>query len=677
MRNVFDAFLTEQRGRLALFLPVWLSIGILFYFARTSEPAIAWALPEALLPLAGAAALWRWPVFRLAWLCLCLGLVAAGQLLGCLASWRAPPWVVLPRHAVEITGQVAAIDLLPTGRRITLAGPALDGAPALARALRLRLRDSDTTVLAPGDEVTLRCLVQTPAPPDMPGGWDTQRDAWFAGLAGYGFAIGPTRILHFARHTAIATLRTRIATRILQALPSPQGAIAATLLTGAGTAIPAADRAAFAASGLAHLLAVAGLHIGIVMGLVFFATRLALAAWEYAALSWPTRKIAALTSLAAGFAYLELTGGHIPILRSFGMAALVTLGILTGRRALSHRGLAVAATLLLILSPEALVGVSFQMSFSAVLCLIAGYEMARPWLSRSAEGRFWRTPLLYVAGLVLSSLLAGTASLPFAAYHFGQATLYYVPANMLAVPVTALWVMPWGMLSLALMPLGLDHLALIPMGWGISALIAIAHSVADWPFATIRVAQSPSWALALVAAGITLGGLLRGPARFSGLPLLALGLAAPLLASPPDILVGPDAALIALRLDTGHIATATTRVSAYESEAPIRLWGTRLPPESLPCTMSACRIILRHSTVLILRDAADVDCAATIILSTSWLHAACPHTPIIDHQFIVREGATTLRLGPDAVVISTDRSARGTRPWVLDQHAAFPMATAE
>jgi competence protein ComEC len=425
------------------------------------------------------------------------------------------------------------------------------------------------------------------------------------------------------------------------------------------------------------LLAVAGLHIGIVMGLVFFATRLGLAAWEYAALFWPTRKIAALAALAAGFAYLELTGGHIPILRSFGMAALLTLGILTGRRALSLRGLAVAATLLLVLSPESLVGVSFQMSFSAVLCLIAGYEMARPWLRRLAEGRVWRTPLLYVAGLVLSSLLAGTASLPFAAYHFGQATLYYVPANMLAVPVTALWVMPWGMLALALMPLGLDHLALVPMGWGISALVAIAHSVADWPFATIRIAQSPPWALALIAGGLTLGGLLRGPARLAGLPLLALGLAAPLLASPPDILVGPDAALIALRLDTGQIVAATTRVSAYESEAPLRLWGARSPTESFPCTLSACRIILRHSTVLILRDVADVDCAAAIILSASWLHAACPRTPIIDHQFIAREGATTLRLDPKTIVIATDKSARGSRPWVFDQHVSLPMAITE
>jgi competence protein ComEC len=563
------------------------------------------------------------------------------------------------------------------GRRLTLQTPSLDGAPPLPRALRLRLRDSDTTAIAAGDEISLRCLIQPPSPPDIPGGWDTQRDAYFAGLGGYGFAIGPVRVLRAARATALEALRARMATRILAVLPAPRGAIAATLLTGAGTAIPANDRAAFAASGLAHLLAVAGLHIGIVMGLVFFLVRFVLAAWEFAALAWPTRKVAAVAALVAGFGYLELTGAHIPILRSFGMAALVTLAVLTGRRALSLRGLALAATVLMIVAPEILVGVSFQMSFAAVLCLISGYELARPVLTRLADKRFWQRPLLYLAGLMLSSLLAGTASMPFAMYHFGQATLYYVPANMVAVPVTAFWVMPWGMLSLALMPVGLEHVALVPMGWGIGVLVAIAHGVAAWPFATVPVAQSPAWGLAVLAAGLAVGGLLRGRARLAGLPLLALGLAVPLLTRPPDILVGPDARMIALRLDAGHIATSAMRISAMEAQAPSRLWGTLTAQAGLPCAPSGCRLTLRHQLVLVMQDTDSVDCKAALILSSVWLHASCAATPVIDHAFAQREGATTIRLDPGGPVIDTDRIERGTRPWVITPHQGLPMAATE
>ncbi len=156
------------------------------------------------------------------------------------------------------------------------------------------------------------------------------------------------------------------------------------------------------------------------------------------------RRIAAVAALAAGLLYLALTGGHIPILRSFAMACVVTLGVLSGRRAISVRALALAAVALMLFAPAEVMGVSFQMSFAAVLALVAGWEVLAPRLALLGAGAWWRGPALYVGGLALTSALAGTASLPFAAYHFGNAALFYVPANVIAVPLTGLWVMPWG-----------------------------------------------------------------------------------------------------------------------------------------------------------------------------------------------------------------------------------------
>ena len=112
------------------------------------------------------------------------------------------------------------------------------------------------------------------------------------------------------------------------------------------------------------------------------AARLGLAASEHAALRWPCKQIAAAAALLAGAGYVLITGMHIPVLRSFAMACLVTLGVATGRRAFSLRGLALAAMVLVLASPEEVVGVSFQMSFAAVLALIAGYEALRPALAR-------------------------------------------------------------------------------------------------------------------------------------------------------------------------------------------------------------------------------------------------------------------------------------------------------
>ena len=677
MTTLWDDFLGAQRGRFALFLPVFMAAGILLYFDRTAEPPLAgsWAICAVSLLL--TAAFWRWPLPRAA--CLCAACACIGFFLACLATARAPPWPALPRHAVVLTGQVSLVEALPEGARVTLGAPSLDGGANLGRALRIRLRASDTLPAA-GDVLRVRALVRAPAPPDYPGGRDTQREAFFAGLAGYGFAIGPSTVLTHTASRTWSALRGRIADRLQAGLPGTPGAIAATLLTGMGTAIPPADRAAFQDSGLAHLLAVAGLHIGIVMGLVFGATRLALAAWEHAALHWPTKRIAALAALAAGGLYLALTGAHVPILRSFAMASLVTLGVLTGRRAVSLRGLCVAALALMLISPESVVGVSFQMSFASVLVLIAGYEMARPMLARVGQGAWWRGPALYVAGLVLTSLLAGTASLPFAAYHFGRATLYYVPANMLAVPLTAFFVMPCGLAALALMPFGLEQVALIPMGWGLRGLLGIAHEVAAWPEAAVPVPQMPGAALLLVSAGLAWGGLWRGRLRLLGLLPAVAGLALALLSLPPDILVSSDARLIALRIQGRTFLDRAPGASNFEAEAPGRVWGdTALPLQAAPgaaCSAEACRITLNRTPILLIRDT-GLGCDTPVILSHAALNGACSGALLIDRGAAARDGATEIRLTASGPIATNVRMLRGERPWVIAERPRLPMAPTE
>ncbi len=671
------ALLDHQRGRPILFLPAFLAAGSLAYFSLAFEPSLAWSFAAFALCAGTTAALWRWPLPRAA--SLCAAFATAGFALACLATSRAPPWPALPRHAVVVTGQVTALEALPEGRRVTLAAASLDGAPKLARTVRLRLRNTDTGPVAPGDTLRVRTLLKAPGPPDYPGGWDTQRDAFFAGLGGYGFAIGPAERLAQAPGNAWTRLRTGIAQRVAAGLPGPAGTVAATLLTGLGTAIPPADRAAFQDSGLAHLLAVAGLHIGIVMGLVFAATRFGLALCERAALYWPTRQVAALAALGAGGAYLALTGAHVPIIRSFAMAALVTLGVLTGRRAVSLRGLALAATILLVLAPESVVGVSFQMSFAAVLTLIAGYELARPALARLGTGTRWRRPVLYGTGLVLTSLLAGTASLPFAAYHFGRATLYYVPANMVAVPLTALWVMPWGLAALALLPLGLERLALVPMGWGIHGLLAIAHGVAAWPGAVMAVRQPPAWGLALVAAGLAWAGLWRGRLRLGGVLPLALGLAAPLFAPPPDVLITPQAGLLAVHIASATLVETARGVTPYEREAPARVFGSPAVTAlgAAPgCDAAACRLEVHGRTIAVARQAGAADCNVALVVSLVRLGGPCEDTPVVDRA-AVQDGAAEVWVGAERIRVRTDRMVRGMRPWVIGTRVGLPMALAE
>ncbi len=660
LRAAFAAFTVAESGRFILFLPVFMAGGVIAYFAWPHEPRV-W--PAALLAALLLPAAIRTRTASIQAGCLCAVLFAAGFASAGRATWSAPPWVELPRRAALVTGEIAALDILPEGRRVSLAAPRLDGGAPLPRGLRIRLRDSDQTSLQPGDAIQIRALLRAPSPPSYPGGWDTQREAFFTGLGGYGFALGPATRLAKAAPSRWQAVRGAIAARITAGLPGPRGAIAATLLTGMGSAIPAEDRRAFQASGLAHLLAVAGLHIGIVMGLAYTACRRGLSLSEHVALFWPTKQIACLISLAVGFAYLALTGAHVPILRSFAMACLVALAVLTGRRALSWRALGLAAVLLMLASPEQVMGVSFQMSFAAVMALIAGWEVLSPRLARLQEGRA-RTLARHGIALLATSALAGTASLPVAAYHFGTATPYYVPANLVAVPLTALWVMPWGMVALLLMPLGLQALALAPMGWGIGALLWIARAVAAWPAAEIAVPQMPPAALLCIMGGLIWLCLWRTRLRLAGLGGFAAGLAICTFAARPDIVVSPDARLIAARYGGQVHVSAASGLARFDRETPERIWGVadgQIRP--FACDAAACRLDIAGRTAVLMQDVqAPCDGAQVAV---SHLRASCASAPIVDALTTEAAGATTIRLTRAGPVLRTDADERGDRPWVL------------
>ena len=694
MGDALAAFVDGERDRLPLFVPVLMGSGVAAYFGLRAEPP-AWPSLAVLLVALVALAFRRTDAARIA--AIAAASFACGLLAAQCATWRALPPVALPHHAVVVAGRVRAIDVLPEGgRRLTVASASLDGAAPLARLLHVRLRDNDPSAIADGDTIEVRALLRAPSPPAYPGGRDTRRDAFYAGLAGSGFALGAATVSRRGEAGAAGitawwqSVRDRIASRIRAGLPGTDGAIAATLLVGISSAIPQADRQAFADSGLAHLLAVAGLHIGIVMGLVLGAVRTGLALSARASLRWPAREIAFVAALLAGGLYLLATGAHVPIVRSFAMATLATIAILLGRRAISMRGLAVAAVVILVLWPAELTGVSFQMSFAAVASLIAGYEVARPLFARLSGGGMGRRFALHLAALALTSLIAGLASMPYAAYYFGRIQIYFVLANLVAVPLTASWIMPWGLVSLALMPSGLEQIGLTPMGWGIALVLRVARLVAAMRGAACVLPCLPLGFLLAISAGIALLCILRTPWRFAGLGLIGLGLALGAGGRTPDLVVGEGAGLVAWKGQGNAVELERGRgASRYAIESMQRLWGLDGDPVKLPhegtigdaaCTADRCRVTLRGATALILRDATGIgrDCGgAALLVSARPIRTGCPGAIRVDRISARRDGATAFWVRPDGTWRGvSDRDWSGARPWTVDDPSTKPGAAA-
>ncbi|MBB2203157.1 ComEC/Rec2 family competence protein [Gluconacetobacter tumulisoli] len=697
--------LLAERSRLALWLPVGLGIGITIYFALTREPGGTTIL--SLLVVAGGAVAWiaRAPHVLAA---RAIGGGMAALALGGVAAWtathRQPPLPDLPHRATMVVGRITAVSVLPP--RDAAAGGALqvdladvrledpvdDGMPPLRRILRLRLRPDDPVRLSPGMVVRVRAMLRPPMPPAWPGGPDRQRRAWFDGMAGGGYALAMVQRVDEglpAAHRTMESLRETILARILRVLPPDRAGVAAAVLTGSAAPMPQADRDAFADAGLAHLLAVAGLHLGIVMGVAMAAARLLLACSEHASLFWPCRQVAALAGLAAGAAYVVLTGQHLPALRGLAMATLVVLAIVTGRRALSMRGLAVGAGLLLLTGPGDLMETPLQMSLAAVMALAAGFEAARPPLRRLVQdGGWWRRIGVHVAHLALASLMAGGATVPVVMAHFGTLQPWFLLANLLAVPLMAMWILPAGLLAIGLMPLGLEAAALVPMGWGIGVVLDLARAVSGWPAARIMVPAMPGWALAAWLLGLCWMCLWTRRWRWAGMVPMAVALLVPFLVTPPDLLVAADGRVMGVR-DGGMLRVVPRPGADRVVEADWRQ-ALALPLAALPAGDDDSRIACRDGlcrlaggrVLLRLPGAATPDCAGiALLVAPGGEGTNCPGVATIDGLTLWQSGAQTVYLRPDGPRVVTDRAVRGARPWVMGpgQHGmpTLPLAAAE
>ena len=489
------ARLLAERDRWLLWLPVCLGLGIAAFFTLPAQPPLAAGLAAILLAAMASFLAWRADraraaLARVGWIA--AAACAAGFALA-QARLEAVQAPVLVREATyDVTGRVAALEPRGRGVRLSLDQLTLSRVPpdATPKLVRLTLA-SGGDELAPGDRIRLRARLQPPQPPALPGGFDYARQAYFEQLGGLGYAMGKPEILAAAADKAggIAALRAQIARRITEIVPGPAGAFAAAMIAGVRAAIDNDTWRAFQVSGLAHLISISGLHMTLVAGTAFLVARFALALIPWLALRIRVHKPAAVLAFAAVGFYALLAGNTVPTQRSFLMITVALLAVLVDRNPFSLRVLAWAAVVVLALRPEALFGASFQLSFAAVLALMATYETFRlRALKGDGETGVLGHCLRYVLGVAATTLIAGSATAPFAAYHFQTFATYGVLANLIAVPLTSFVVMPAGLLGLALMPLGLDRPAFQLMGLGSEAVLETAKLVADLPGASIAVA---------------------------------------------------------------------------------------------------------------------------------------------------------------------------------------------
>jgi competence protein ComEC len=670
-------------GRLVPWVPVACGLGVAIYFTATHEPSwIAGLLLVAVTTAAVVAARRRSMAFAGAILA---SAAAIGFALATLkTALIAHPVLERAAYGVSITGFVEVREERERTDRIVLKVINMDGDYIDEPLERVRLSVRRGTAPPVGAYVSLKARLNPPFAPLRPGGYDFPRDLYFQRIGAIGFVTGkikqeaapspPGLRLRFL--SAVDGMRDRIDRSIRAVVPGDAGAIASALITGKRDALSASLNDAMYVSGLGHILSISGYHMAVVAGVVFFVFRAGLALIPGVALRYPIKKWGALAALLAATFYLVLSGAEVATQRSYLMIAIVLIGVMVDRAALTLRNLALAALAVVLVAPEAVVHPSFQMSFAATLALVAVYERGAPWPNSGRHGSLGARAAAWgvreISALLLASLVAGLATLPFAAFHFHRLAPYGVLANLLAMPIVSAWVMPAGLIALVMMPFGFDGPFWRAMGAGIDWMDAIALWVASLPGAVGRIPAFGVGALLMATAGIVVLCLLRTRLRFAGIVLLLIAVVMAAMAPRPDVLITANADAVAVRGADGRLTV--TRSS--NDLLALRDWlsadaDAREPKDAslkdgFACDAVGCVARLRDgATVSVTRTAHGVaeDCQqADVVITTRQAPPKC-RAVLFDRQALREGGAVALRRTGAGWEIERAVPAGTDRPW--------------
>lgn len=602
----------REQGLTFLFLPVAMGAGAGLYYMAPADP------PLVVLGVGLVVALLVAVLTREHHIAAARGAgYAAALLAGALASGievRIDTVLLDSDVTTTIAGVVEAREFDPDGRvrylvrLVSTAEPELRRPPLRAR-LAARSRHEPVPV---GTVISGRVRLSAPSGPVMPGGYDFAFRAFVDGIGAQGFFYrAPGRIgqpemeegwVSSAR-LGLRRAREHISARIRDVLPGDPGGIAAALAVSdrRGISEPVVD--ALRATGLAHILAISGLHMALAAGTLYIGIRKSLAVFPALVEALPVKKFAAIGALMTATAYLMISGGSVATQRAWVMLAIMLVAVLADRPALTMRNVALAAIVIILISPSAVVGPGFQMSFAATAALISAYaaiairtrhRSAGPDLRLSGSGprRWLAIAGKALLGLAITSLVAGLATGLFSAHHFHRVAGNGLLANLMAMPLVTFVVMPAGLLAMLLMPFGLDAWPLLVMGQGLEGVIAAANCVHSLG-GDLNVGQIPLATTLLAGAGFVVLVFLKSRLRLAGLVLIGLGAVCalpPIAPRAPDILVSESGDLVGLAGPQGLASNA-----ARPNDFVFGQWQTalraapHLPPAAAPDLQAAAK----------------------------------------------------------------------------------------
>ena len=558
--TITDNFFAEQ-FRLMAAVPFLFAFGIALFFALPSEPNIWISL--------GILELWLllFYLFRFKNLHYFFigGLIIICGFLNIQARTQyQAKHVETPKEQTltYLLGQIKDISVSDKGKMRLLLHNAADYDKPLKGEYRITVNTKSDDEIAIGKCVEMAATLFPNHPIPILRGFKLDRKYFYEVLSAVGYANSevftvkcPTEYGSGGFIAAINTLRQQVIGYIGSVLPSEQAGVADALLVGEKTHISPQITDNYRNSGLAHFLSVSGLHLGSIAVLVFFAVRLLIALFPFLALRIDSKRIASIVAIIVSALYLLMSGMAIPAQRAFIMTTVILIGVLFNRQAISLRMVSFAALTILVLEPQTLVSVSFQMSFAAVYALVAFYETYAAKLAALAPKHNILLKIIwYLCGIVIGDFIASLATLPFALYHFHRVAVYTSLGNLLAGPLIGLWLMPFVLVCLIALPLHLAFYPLKTLGYGIDILNNITDYVAHLPHSVWYNNNLPFWGLAMIICGAYWLCIWQQPwRRWGTIPIIIGALTVFIPHKAPDMVFSDNVSEIAVRADNGDM----------------------------------------------------------------------------------------------------------------------------
>lgn len=679
-----DEFLEGRPFERGNWLAVAFAAGIVSWLGLDG-PAQWLALLAIAALMAGAAAL-TVPQ-RLAWLRLAVLSTTLMVAAGCLTVWAksalaGAPTIERPM-VVRLTGRIEAREVQGAEDRVRLTLLARLTGQDQAMRVRVNLDDADDDpAFAEGATVAMRARLMPPAPPMLPGSYDFARAAWFAGISATGSVLGKPRLIEPASGGArLREWRHALSEHVRAQLGGTPGAIAMAFASGDRGEIAKADEEAMRDAGLTHLLSISGLHVSAVVAAGYALAIRLLALWPWLALRVRLPVVAAAVGAGGGIAYTLLTGAEVPTIRSCIGAVLVLGALALGRDPLSMRMVAIAALFVMLLWPEAVLGPSFQMSFSAVIAIVALHsaEPVRRWFARREEG--WVMAILrHGAMLLATGVVIELALMPIGQFHFHRAGIYGALANVVAIPLTTFVSMPLIGLALLLDIAGLGAPAWWAAGKSLELLLWLAHVTAAQPGAVALLPAMPNGPFLLFVAGALWLALWSGRVRLWGLLPVLAGVAGMSLVRPADVLISGDGRHVGITGEGGELLLLREGRGDYVRENLLEIAGMDGEVRTLDawpgatCNRDFCSLVLmregRRTRLLIARGRDIVEeyplaaaCErADLVIADRRLPWTCrPHWLKADRRMLATSGGLALDLAARQVTSVAD--TQGHHGW--------------